>query len=77
MKHRWFHAWGWVYRPVCWQGALLVLLGLAFSAQVTLAADSRSHSVSDTLCGVRSRASPHRLYIGRTLACRSRLGRGT
>ncbi len=48
----WFKAWGWIYRPVSWKGVLVSLLGLAFSIQVFLAVDGRSHSASDTLYGV-------------------------
>ena len=52
MKHKWFKPWGWIYLPVSWQGALVTLLGLAFSVQVFLFIDSHSHSVSDTLYGI-------------------------
>jgi len=52
MQRRWFASWGWVFRPVSWQGVALVLLVLAFCAQVFLAVDRHSHSASDTLYGI-------------------------
>jgi hypothetical protein len=52
MRYRWFKAWGWIYSPVSWQGVAVMLLALAFSIQVFLAVDARSHSVSDTLYGI-------------------------
>ena len=52
MQRRWFVAWGWVYRPVSWEGAVVVALALAFCVNVFLAVDRRSHSVSDTLYGI-------------------------
>ncbi len=52
MKHYWFERFGWIYRPVSWQGAAVALLAIAFCVQVFLAIDRRSHSVSDTLYGV-------------------------
>jgi hypothetical protein len=52
MKRRWFKAWGWIYRPVSWQGFLVVLAGLAFTFQAFMAVDARSHSISDTLYGI-------------------------
>jgi hypothetical protein len=52
MKRSWFKLWGWIYRPVSWQGVLITLLGALFSLQVFLAVDARSHSVSDTLYGI-------------------------
>lgn len=52
MKSKWFKVWGWIYRPVSWQGGLLVLLALLFCIQVFVAVDRNSHSVSDTLYGV-------------------------
>ena len=50
-KTRWFNAWGWVYRPISWQGWLILGLGVVFCAQVFLAVDRNSHSASDTLYG--------------------------
>jgi len=52
MKTTWFRRWGWFYRPVSWQGIVIVLGVLVFCAQVFLAVDRKSHSVSDTLYGV-------------------------
>ena len=52
MRARWFKTWGWIYRPVSWQGVVIILLAVAFSLQVFIAVDSRSHSASDTLYGV-------------------------
>jgi len=52
VTRRWFTRWGWIYRPVSWQGALVVLLAGAFCVQVFVAVDRRSHSASDTLYGV-------------------------
>ena len=52
MRAYWFKAWGWIYRPISWQGALVTLLALAFSLQVFLVVDRQSHSVSDTLYGI-------------------------
>jgi hypothetical protein len=52
MKTVWFKRWGWVYRPVAWQGFIIVVTALAFCAQVFCAVDRKSHSASDTLYGV-------------------------
>jgi phosphoglycerol transferase MdoB-like AlkP superfamily enzyme len=52
MKAVWFKSWGWIYRPISWQGILIVLLGLAFCIQIFFAVDQNSHSVSDTLYGI-------------------------
>ena len=52
MSIRWFKPWGWIYRPVSWQGVIIVLVALAFCVQVFVAVDRQSHSVSDTLYGV-------------------------
>lgn len=52
MSLNWFVAWGWVYRPVNWQGVGLVVVTLLFCVQVFLAVDRHSHSASDTLYGV-------------------------
>ena len=49
---RWFAKWGWVHRPISWQGWVLVVLALAFCVQVFVAVDRNSHSVSDTLYGI-------------------------
>ena len=52
MKLVWFKPWGWIFRPISWQGVLIVLLTLAFCVQVFLAVDRNSPSVSDTLYGI-------------------------
>ena len=48
----WYRPWGWIYRPVSWQGVLLIVAALIFCGTVVRAADRHSHSVSDTLYGV-------------------------
>jgi hypothetical protein len=52
MNNSWFKRLGWFYRPVSWQGVVLVVLSLFFCGQVFLAVDRHSHSASDTLYGV-------------------------
>jgi hypothetical protein len=52
MRNRWFVTWGWIYRPVTWQGVGLVILTLLFCVQVFVAVDRHSHSASDTLYGI-------------------------
>ena len=52
MQAKWFTQWGWIHRPVSWQGLLIVALAVIFCVQVFIAIDSHSHSVSDTLYGV-------------------------
>ena len=52
MTRTWFRPWGWIHRPVSWQGFVIVALASAFCLQVFLAVDRRSHSVSDTLYGI-------------------------
>jgi len=52
MHKIWFKKWGWIYRPVSWQGILVNLFVLAFCLNVFLAIDQNSHSVSDTLYGI-------------------------
>lgn len=52
MERNWFKPWGWLYRPISWQGGVLVLLAALFCAQVFVAVDRHSHSVSDTLYGI-------------------------
>ncbi len=51
MPRSWFTPWGWIHRPVSWQGVSLVVLAAAFCVQVFLAVDRHSHSASDTLYG--------------------------
>ena len=48
----WFRRYGWFHVPVSAAGALVTLGAIAFCAQVFLAVDRHSHSVSDTLYGV-------------------------
>ncbi len=52
MKTGWFRAWGWMYRPVSWQGVLISLVTFLFCVQIFLVVDRQSHSVSDTLYGI-------------------------
>ena len=52
MNRVWFKPWGWIYRPVTWQGYIIVAVTLVFCVQVFLAVDRQSHSVSDTLYGI-------------------------
>ena len=52
MSRRWFARWGWIHRPVAAPGWIALALCLAFCAQVFVAVDRNSHSVSDTLYGV-------------------------
>jgi hypothetical protein len=52
MNSAWFKPWGWIYRPIAWQGIMLVLLTAVFCVQVFIAVDRHSHSVSDTLYGI-------------------------
>ena len=52
MKNVWFKRVGWFYLPVSMPGAIITLVAVAFCAQVFLAIDHKSHSVSDTLYGV-------------------------
>jgi hypothetical protein len=51
-NNQWFTRWGWIYRPVSWQGAGALLMALAFCLNVFWAIDQHSHSVSDTLYNV-------------------------
>jgi len=52
MKKQWFKQIGWFLVPVSIPGAIAVGAALAFCAQVFLAIDHKSHSVTDTLYGV-------------------------
>ena len=52
MKQRWFTPVGWFYRPVSWQGFVVVAVTLAFCIQAFVAVDRHSHSASDTLYGM-------------------------
>jgi hypothetical protein len=63
MATRWFKPYGWIYRPIAWQGVVLVLLTVAFCIQVFFAIDSRSHSVTDTLYGIFPYVVPSLLVL--------------
>jgi hypothetical protein len=52
MRVAWFRQWGWIYRPVAWQGWAASLVSLVFCAHVFVAVDRHSHSASDTLYGI-------------------------
>lgn len=52
MRQKWFAPYGWLYRPISWQGGLLVLLTMIFCVEVFVLVDSRSHSISDTFFGI-------------------------
>ena len=52
MKTQWFKRLGWFYLPVSLPGGIVTLAALAFCIQVFFAIDRKSHSASDTLCGV-------------------------
>ena len=52
MKTLWFKPWGWIYRPVSWQGWIAVIGTAIFCVQVFSAVDRHSHSASDTLYGI-------------------------
>jgi hypothetical protein len=49
MNRAWFRHWGLIYCPASWQGWIMVAI---FCAQVFLAIDRHSHSVSETLYGI-------------------------
>jgi hypothetical protein len=52
MNGAWFRPYGWVYRPIAWQGFIIVGLALLFCVQAFIAVDRHSHSASDTLLGI-------------------------
>lgn len=52
MKTQWFKRLGWFYVPVSLPGIIISLAALAFCAQVFMAIDRHSHSVSDTLYNI-------------------------
>jgi len=52
MNRRWFLPFGWIYRPVSWQGWMIFAITVAFCIQVFIAVDRHSHSVSDTFYGI-------------------------
>ena len=47
MKKSWFKEWGWVYRPVSWQGYAVTVLTALFLIHIFLFLDRQVHSVSD------------------------------
>jgi hypothetical protein len=48
----WFVEFGWIYRPASLAGWIATCAAVAYVAQVFLAIDARSHSVTDTLYAV-------------------------
>jgi hypothetical protein len=52
MKTSWFKRRGWFYLPSSVTGTVIVVMALAFCAQVFWAVDRKSHSVADTFYGV-------------------------
>ena len=48
----WFKPLGWIYRPIKWQGYVLLIVCISFCVQIFLAIDRHSHSASDTLFGI-------------------------
>lgn len=48
----WFKPWGWIHRPASVAGVLVWMAAFVFCAQVFVAVDRHSHSVSDTLYGI-------------------------
>lgn len=52
MRQPWFRRFGWFHVPASLAGGVVTLVALAFGANVFIAIDRRSHSVSDTLYGV-------------------------
>lgn len=52
MKLNWFKSCGVFHAPASVPGLIVTLLAAAFCAQVFVAVDRHSHSVSDTLYGV-------------------------
>ena len=52
MKIQWFKRLGWFYVPVSLPGMMVTLGAMAFCAQVFLAVDRKSHSISDTFYGI-------------------------
>jgi hypothetical protein len=63
MKMHWFKQWGWIYRPVSWQGWVAIALTAAFCVQVFAAVDRHSHSASDTLYGIFPYVVPAALLL--------------
>ena len=38
MKKPWFRTWGWIYRPVSWEGIVVILVTFVFCINVFVAA---------------------------------------
>jgi len=54
----WFKQAGIVFRPVSPVGWIIAVLALAVYIQIFVLVDSRSHSVSDILCGIFPYSAP-------------------
>jgi hypothetical protein len=65
LKKSWFKPWGWIYRPVAWQGWAAVAVTLAFCTQVFIAVDRHSHSASDTFYGLSPYVAPAAIVLNR------------
>ena len=52
MHTTWFVGFGWLQRPASFAGWLISVAALAYMAQVFVAIDLHSHSVTDTLYAV-------------------------
>ncbi len=52
MNTLWFKPWGWIYRPVSWQGWIAVIAASIFCVQVFTAVHRHSHSGSDSFYGI-------------------------
>jgi hypothetical protein len=52
MKTPWFKQWGWIHRPISWQGWMAVAVTVVLCVQVFGAVDRHSHSAIDTFCGI-------------------------
>lgn len=52
MIQPWFAKWGWLFRPLSYEGWIVVLFLLLFSIHTAVFVDAQSHSVSDTLYGL-------------------------
>lgn len=63
MRRSWFRRWGWVYRPVSWEGVAVLALAAVFCLPVVAVVDRRSPSVGDTLYGVFAFVVPCFLLI--------------
>ena len=52
MRRIWFVPWGWLHYQVSAAGIVVTLAAVAYMAQVFVAANGHSHSVSDMLYAV-------------------------